>query len=135
MSDYRDILARDVPKPKHITGFFHGGFGGLQVGQFVLPPVKTHAATTASYTIARGICDPKRVYVTTDLGAAMVYACMHPSGHRKIYEVEPLGGFEADPDATIEGLSYFCGSARVLRVIRLRGKTIKSVQKAMRQSL
>ncbi len=135
MSDYRDILARDLPSSKNITGFFHGGFGGLQVGQFVLPPAKTRAATTASYTIARGICDPKRVYVTTDLGAALVYACMHPSGSGKIYEVEPLGGLETDPDAKIEGLSYSCNAARVLRVIRLRGKTIKSVQKAMRATL
>ncbi len=135
MSEYLDILARDVPKPKHITGFFHGGFGGLQVGQLILPPVRTPAVSTAAWTIARGICDPKRVYVTTDMDAALFYACMHPSGHGKVYEVEPVGDLQVDPDAYLEGLSYSCNAARVLRVIRLRGKTIKSVQKAMRQSL
>ncbi|MHA4731227.1 hypothetical protein [Ensifer adhaerens] len=98
------------------------------VGQFVLPPAKTRAPSTARFGAA-GVCDPSKVYVSTDAGGAMIYAAVHFSGRGKLYEVEPVGELKPDPDARVDGLSFACDRARVLRVIRLKGKTIKRVQK------
>ena len=110
--------------------FYHGGFGGLQVGQHVLPPNVTRSPSTASFGAA-AVCDRNRVYVTTDMEAALVFACAHPSGRGKFYEVEPIGEVEPDPDAIAEGYSFQCEKARVVRVIRVKGKTIRNLQKAL----
>lgn len=109
---------------------YHGGYGGLSVGQFVLPPRKTGAASTASFGAA-AVCDRDAVYVTTDFEAAMMFACAHPSGRGKIYEVEPVGGLVDDVDATGRGYSFKCPSARVRRVFKIKGKIIRNLQRAM----
>nr|WP_234897210.1 hypothetical protein [Sinorhizobium medicae] len=70
--------------------YFHGGFGGLTVGQFVLPPATTKAPSTARFGAA-GVCNTNKVYVCTDQHGALLYACMHWSGCGKVYEVEPIG--------------------------------------------
>ncbi|PDT55073.1 hypothetical protein [Sinorhizobium americanum] len=110
--------------------YFHGGFGGLTVGQFVLPPAKTKAPSTARFGAA-GVCNTSKVYVCTDMDGALVYACMHYSGRGKVYEVEPIGELMPDPDARVPGISFECDKARVLRVFRVPGKTIKQVQREM----
>ncbi|KSV95424.1 hypothetical protein [Sinorhizobium sp. GL28] len=108
--------------------YFHGGYGGLSVGQFVLPPAMTGAPSTAQFG-AHGVCDTSKVYVCTDLHAALFFAGGHPSGNGKVYEVAPAGELTADPDALIDGLSYSCDKARVLRVIRVKGKLIKQIRR------
>ncbi|RVL05139.1 hypothetical protein CN151_10880 [Sinorhizobium meliloti] len=110
--------------------YFHGGFGGLTVGQFVLPPAKTRAPSTARFGAA-SVCNTNKVYLCTDMDGALVYACMHFSGRGKVYEVEPIGDLTLDPDAKVAGISFECDKARVLRVIRVPGKTIKLVQREM----
>ncbi|AAL49635.1 unknown [Sinorhizobium phage PBC5] len=112
--------------------YYHGGFGGLSLGQFVLPPKTTRAPSTARFGAA-GVCDPSKVYICTELHAALFFACMHPSGRGKVYEVEPIGELIADPDTEIPGLSFECDKARVLRVIRVPGKTIKQIQRDIRR--
>ncbi|RVK97498.1 hypothetical protein CN150_10550 [Sinorhizobium meliloti] len=110
--------------------YFHGGFGGLTVGQIVLPPATTKAPSTARFGAA-GVCNTNKVYVCTDQHGALLYACMHWSGCGKVYEVEPIGELTPDPDALRAGFSFECDKARVLRVIRVRGKLIKQVQPNM----
>ncbi|MDX0930546.1 hypothetical protein GOE05_24055 [Sinorhizobium medicae] len=110
--------------------YFHGGFGGLTVGQLVLPPETTKAPSTARFGAA-GVCNTNKVYVCTDMHGALLYACMHFSGCGKVYEVEPIGELTPDPDAARAGFSFECDKARVLRVIRVRGKLIKQVQRDM----
>jgi rifampin ADP-ribosylating transferase len=110
--------------------FFHGGYGDLKVGQFVLPPAITKAPSTARFG-ARAVCDTTKVYVCTEFDGALIFGCMHHSGAGKVYEVEPIGDLVDDPDAVTAGHSYSCDRARVLKVIRLKGKTIKRVQKFM----
>ncbi|MQW36057.1 hypothetical protein [Sinorhizobium meliloti] len=110
--------------------YFHGGYGGLTVGQLVLPPAITKAPSTARYGGA-GVCNTNKVYVCTDQHGALLYACMHWSGCGKVYEVEPIGELRPDPDAAREGFSFECDKARVLRGIRVRGKFIKQVQRDM----
>ncbi len=108
--------------------YFHGGFGGLSVGQFVLPPAMTGAPSTAQFG-AQGVCDTSKVYVCTDMHAALFFACGHPSGNGKLYEVAPAGELTADPDALIDGFSFSCSKARVIRVIRVKGKLIKQIRR------
>jgi len=112
------------------TEFYHGGYGGLSVGQSVLPPSRTGAASTASFG-AGAVCDRGAVYVTTDFDAAMFFACAHPSGRGKVYEVEPIGDLVHDIDATGQGYSFKCQSAKVKRVFKIKGKVIRNIQRAL----
>lgn len=110
--------------------YFHGGYGGLRVGQYVEPPAVTKAPSLARFG-ARGVCDTSKVYVSTIFDGALLYGCMHHSGEGKVYEVEPVGELLEDPDAKSRGLSFSCDRAKVIKVYRLKGKTIKRVQKWM----
>jgi len=110
--------------------YYHGGFGGLCVGQLVLPPVITKVASTAAYG-ADKVCRRDRVYVTTNMEAAFLFACLHWSGTGKVYEVEPIGELAPDPDG-VGDHSFECEKAKVVRVYRVRGKLIKAVQKQAR---
>ncbi|HEY4529340.1 MAG TPA: hypothetical protein VIG97_03275 [Luteimonas sp.] len=56
------------------------------------------------------------MYLTTDRNAALLYAAAQRRG--VIYEVEPIGTLEPDPDCDTPGLSWQCERARVLRVIK-----------------
>ncbi|MET3648079.1 NAD(+)--rifampin ADP-ribosyltransferase [Phyllobacterium ifriqiyense] len=111
----------DTPK------YFHGGFGGLRVGQLILPPSITKVPSTASYGAAK-VCRRDRVYVTANMDAAYLCACLHWSGRGKVYEVEPIGEIKTDPDG-VGNHSFECEKAKVVRVYRVRGKLIKTIQK------
>jgi hypothetical protein len=102
--------------------YWHGGPEGRGVGEFLLPP----AETGARYTTGALACDAgavyrrDRVYVTTDRNAARIFAASWPRG--VVYEVEPVGDLEPDPDCSEPGLSFACARARVLRVYFLSRK-------------
>ena len=70
-----------------------------------------------------------RVFVTTSRDAALLYA----SGWRRgvIYEVEPIGLLEPDPDCSMPGLSWQCEKARVLRIIKPKPAEIGMARKAL----
>jgi rifampin ADP-ribosylating transferase len=110
--------------------YFHGGYGNLKVGQFVLPPSVTKAPSLARFGMM-GICDTSKVYICTEFEGALIYGCMHHSGAGKVYEVEPVGDLAEDQDAKSTGFSFTCDKAKVVKVYRLKGKTIKRVQKFM----
>jgi hypothetical protein len=110
--------------------YWHGGFGGLRVGDLVRPPALTGAPTLADYGAA-AVCRRDRVYVTTEKEAAAIYAAMHPSGRGKVYEVEPLGELVADPDCDEAGLSYEVEEARVVRVFTLARADREQIVRAM----
>lgn len=99
-----------------MTNYYHGGRPGIQRGAFLLPPDITKAPSCSEFGAA-GVHRTDRVYVTTSLAAAMVFA----AGQRKgcVYEVEPIGDLEHDPDCNEVGLSFQVPKARVLRIIRL----------------
>lgn len=114
--------------------YFHGGFGGLRVGDYVLPPSVTGAKSCASYGAA-SVCRRDRVYVTAHFENAREAAAMHPSGRGKVYEVEPIGSLVVDPDSVMypgqESWSWECEKARVIAIHRVPGKEIKRIKKAM----
>jgi rifampin ADP-ribosylating transferase len=103
----------DDPLP---TTYYHGGPRGRMRGEFLLPPVVTRARSLSEFGAA-GVHRMDRVYVTTMLDAALIYAAGWPRG--VIYECKPIGALEPDPDCSLPGLSWQCEKARVLRVIRL----------------
>jgi hypothetical protein len=96
---------------------FHGGVRRLHRGDVILPPAKTGAASTADYGAAH-VCRRDRVYLTTDEGVAEIFACCYPAGRGDLYEVEPIGELEPDPDCNELGLGFQAPMARVLRVVK-----------------
>lgn len=97
------------------TAFWHGGRPGLPRGSFVLPPSITRVKSLSDYGAA-GVHRRDRVYVTTTQAVALMYAAGVPKG--VIYQVEPHGEIEPDPDCTLPGLSFQCERARILRCIK-----------------
>ena len=72
----------------------------------ILPPTVTKAPSLSEYGAA-GVHRRDRVYVTTSQAAALLYAAGVNRG--VIYECEPVGDIEPDPDCSMPGLS---GSAK-----------------------
>ncbi len=102
--------------------YWHGGRGGIQRGAYILPPIVTKAPSLSDYGAA-GVHRRDKVYVTTSQAAALLYAAGVKNG--MIYECEPSGEIEPDPDCTMPGLSWQCEKARVIKCIKLRAKDIE----------
>lgn len=100
------------PKPV----YYHGGRAGLQRGTFLLPPTITKAASCSLFG-AQGIHRKDRVYVSTMLRVAVLFAAGQRNG--TIYQCEPDGPIEDDPDCHVPGISFQCTRARITKVIRL----------------
>lgn len=98
--------------------YFHGGVRKLKVGERILPPKNTGAASNADYG-GEGVTRRDRVYLHVDVDQARLYACMYPpNGRGWVYEAEPLGDIELDPDYKgPPGESISCPRARVVRVV------------------
>lgn len=108
--------------------YFHGGARGRARGAMLLPPDITGAPSLSQYGAA-GVHRTDRVYVTTNFHAALLYAAANRKG--VIYEVEPLGELEADPDCSQAGLSFQCPRAKVLRVIKPHPLDLKGATQAL----
>lgn len=108
-----------------MTTYWHGGRPGLKRGNMLLPPTVTKALSLSECGAA-GIHRRDRVYVTTSQAAALLYAAGVKNG--VIYECEPLGAIEDDPDCTMPGLSYQCERARVIGVIKPKKSDIEAAR-------
>jgi len=110
------------------TKYYHGGDRGLFLGGHILPPTVTGKPATSDFVVMNGLYRKDRVYVTTRLSSAQLYA----SGQRKptVYEVEPVGDLEDDPDCKEPGLSYACEKAKIVAIHNVPGKIIKKARKA-----
>lgn len=103
-----------------MSRLWHGGKPGLTVGDMVLPSSVTGVEPATLGVAERLGGDAEtvrrdRVYVTSDRQVATAYAAMFPNG--ALYEVEPVGTVEPDPDCLVEGLSWRAPAARVVRVV------------------
>ena len=102
-----------------MTALYHGGVRRLHVGSVLLPPVKTGAASQADF--GNHVARRDRVYVTTERDQAELFALLAPpDGNGDLYEVEPIGDLEIDPDYHGPGASYAVPMAHVVRVVRRR---------------
>lgn len=105
-----------------MTTYWHGGRRGIKRGAYILPPTVTKAPSLSEYG-AEGVHRRDRVYVTTIQAAALLYAAGVKRG--VIYECEPLGDLEPDPDCSMPGLSWQCEKARVVRCIKPKARDIE----------
>jgi hypothetical protein len=101
-----------------VTRYFHGGIPGLEVGDRILPPSVTGTPTTADYAAAP-ICRRDRVYASTELRVARVYAALAPlGGHGDVYEVALQDPNEPDGVEVGAGGDSVCApSATVIRIV------------------
>lgn len=110
-----------------MTTYYHGGRGGLQKGNFILPPTITNAKSTAEF--GNHMCDRSKVYVTVEFTAAAMYAA---AVNGDVYEVEPVGALAEDPDCIEPGFSFACERARILKRHRLTDADKQLLRKAVR---
>lgn len=108
--------------------YFHGGLPGRQRGAFLLPPNITQVRSLSEFGAA-AVHRRDRVYVTTAFEAALLYAASVQNG--VVYQVEPLGQIEADPDCDMPGLSWQCEKARVQRIIKPTRQMIEMAQSVL----
>lgn len=119
-------LVRFVPEAA--MTYFHGGLAGRQRGTFLLPPNITRVRSLSEFG-ASAVHRRDRVYVTTAFEAALLYAASARNG--MVYQVEPLGHIEADPDCDMPGLSWQCEKACVLRIIKPTRQMIEMAQSVL----
>jgi hypothetical protein len=115
--------------------FYHGGVGGLDVGDKILPPQTTGVKTFAEHSREMNRdwahvfgdtkflwrnCNPARVYVSTDRETSREYAAMYTKlwflpGNGALYQVTPCGPVSADPGmpSTAGVFAYECSYAVV----------------------
>jgi rifampin ADP-ribosylating transferase len=108
--------------------YYHGGRPGRQRGAYLLPPSVTGSLSLADFGAA-GVCRKDRVYVVTSYAAALLYATGQPGG--VVYEVDPIGVLEPDPDCDMAGLSFSCERAKALKCVKPTRHQIDSAMIAL----
>lgn len=109
--------------------YYHGGPRGFQRGAMLLPPSITKVRSTTDLVGANDVHRNDRVYVTTDINAALLYAAAFNRG--VIYEVEPVGELEPDPDCSLEGLSFQCERARIKHIQKISDSVLTSAREVL----
>lgn len=99
--------------------YFHGG--PAVDGRWLLPPSETGVAR-----VAHG--DPY-VYIATSYSLALTYAATCDGW---VYEVVPDGPVEADPDSILDGESWRCPRARIVRRLRPPKRDVEAALGSMR---
>jgi hypothetical protein len=117
-----------APKTKTVR-YYHGGNRGLSVDGYILPPSVTKVKAAPDYATMGGLHRKDRVYVTTVLTDAQLFA----AGNQLpiVYEVEPEGALEDDPDCRIPGRSYTCEKAKIIRIRKVPNNLIKKARKVL----
>jgi hypothetical protein len=88
------------------TGYYHAGIPNLSVGEYILPASETGHSRTAEFVEASDLevddatYSRDYVYVTKDLNWAAARAGLNAGW---VYEVEPEGAIEDDPDEDFVG--------------------------------
>lgn len=121
-----------------MTTFYHGGVPFLKVGSEILPPSLTGTRpiydADAPPSHIEEINDERaayketyrndRVFITSSLSLAMLFAVLHRSDAGQCYEVEPIGEIEADPGSpALPGcpeVVFQCSSARVVCIVHIQ---------------
>jgi len=117
------------------TRYFHGGPAGIPLLDWIQPPSVTGRVSSQEVgpddlrARARAVHRQDRVYVTTERAAAALFASGHRNG--SVYEVEPAGDLEPDPDCSLAGLSFACLRARVVRVFPMSERDMQRCRFAM----
>ena len=101
--------------------YYHGGFPDLPVGTVLLSKnAAARLGRTANWALRNGQHSADHVYFTTDmeLARSFAHALKTSFGRGHLYEVQPLGAMEADPDYAIFDDMFMAPSARIVRVVQ-----------------
>jgi hypothetical protein len=79
------------------------------VGDYILPPNQTGKDNMMGLNPLRR---KDRVYITKEIAGAMFFAS--GSDNPLVYEVEPEGELEDDPDHKGKGISFACPKAKIV---------------------
>jgi hypothetical protein len=122
-------MANDLTQESEtrVVCYFHGGNRGLKVGEYILPPSETGSESASDFG-AQEVHRKDRVYVSTELTDAQLFASGRPEPI--VYEVEPDGDIEPDPDCK-SGVSYTCLKAKIVSIHKIPGKQIKKARKVL----
>ena len=104
--------------------YFHGGKAGHKE---ILPPSVTGAAQNG--VVPSNVRREDRVYVTTDIAAAILWAAQHSSP--MLYEVQPKGVIEADPDHKGVDTSFQCEKAEIVALHAIPEETLQQARSAL----
>lgn len=110
------------------TVYYHGGPSGRQRGAFILPPSITNQKSCSDFG-GESVHRRDRVYFTTEYNGALMYASACKNG--VIYECEPIGEIEEDPDCSETGLSFQCEKAKVIRIIKPNKKALQLARQVL----
>jgi hypothetical protein len=92
---------------RQLTRYFHGGLAGFKAGDRILPPAMTGMPSTADYLPA--VSHRDRIYATTAVRVARVYAALAPFGGRgDVYEVELNWTTRSNPTAVTASPATQC---------------------------
>ena len=95
--------------------YFHGGFPGLKVGEYLLPACETGVRGLDDWSSSNSDDIGKFVYVTTNMPAARLYAAMYPGKNGgTVYECLPEGNLAPDKDCDLAGISFSCSRALII---------------------
>lgn len=112
-----------------MTKYFHGGRRGIT---HLLPPSATKEKCSNDYFKNNPMLARRdRVYITTEIACAMMFAAFDPSLKGVVYEVEPIGEVEIDPDYLgEEKISFQCAEAKIIRIAcKPSGHDLKKIRK------
>lgn len=119
----------DKPAPR----YYHGGNDDVRMGEYILPASQTGKHSCEDWAREYKLegadnCNKNKCYVTTNIKAALMFACA--TQNPMLYIVEPEN-LEHDPDCNTPGLSYQCDRAKVVG----KERPVKSMVKFIRRAL
>ncbi|MGY4177777.1 hypothetical protein ACVIHH_003068 [Bradyrhizobium sp. USDA 4518] len=109
--------------------YFHGGNAGLEIGKYILPPAETNAPQNG--VVPSNIRGKDHIYMVREFVKAAPWAAHHKNP--VIYEVEPEGEIENDPDVDQPGLSYRSKRARIVAIHSIPADMLAAAQALLRQ--
>jgi len=121
-----------------VTAYYHGGAPGLRLGQDLLPPTATGHRAAVDYvrpgTPGAELVRRDRVYFTEDPMVADLFAALYPAALGGwVYEVDPVGLVEPDPDYRGPGGGSL--QAPMAVVVRVLGPLRPAIRNAIRAEI
>jgi len=98
--------------------WYHGTTEKLEPGQYIVPPKGNPRAKQKTRKEASAY-DRSKVYVANNYGVAYMYATPQDKPPGYVYEVEPVGKVERDPDPFVGKVgAHQADAARVIRAVK-----------------
>ncbi|WP_027553551.1 hypothetical protein [Bradyrhizobium sp. Cp5.3] len=120
----QEQVAPSTAKAATSWRYFHGGRAGFMA---ILPPSVTGAEQNG--VVPDKVRRKDRVYITTDVATAILWASQHSSP--MLYEVEPEGAIEADPDHNGVDVSFQCEKAKIVALHTIPEETLRQARSAL----